>query len=176
MFTTGENLMKVTEEKGYRTALKDAERYDSGLHFSRDAALTEGEDAGTIKVTFYDGYKSSYLFYHADTGRYTMQQMGGDYVDGNTNELVEYDNVIVFSAESWILDDYGRRSFVLVNASGSGYYANSGKIVPITWTHGGLDEPFHYYLESGEEIELLPGHTYIGILPHRNAGIGWTND
>ena len=174
LFTTGPNVLTTVAEKGYRTGLNSPETYDSGLKFSRDACPAEGEDAASVTVTFYPGYKTTDFRYDADTGRYAMRQFGVNYTDGNTGETVSFENLIVFSAEGYVLDSYGRRSFVLVNTTGKGYYANGGKLIPITWSRGANSGPFHYYREDGTELSVSPGHTYIGIIPRVNAGISYS--
>lgn len=174
LFTSGSSVLTTVAEKGYRTSLNNPASYDSGLKFSRVACPVEGANATSITVTFYPGYKTTDFRYDADTGRYAMRQFGVNYTDGNTGATVCFENLIVFSAEGYILDSYGRRSFVLVNTTGKGYYANGGKIIPITWSRGANSGPFHYYREDGTELSVSPGHTYIGIIPRVNAGITYS--
>ena len=49
------------------------------------------------------------------------------------------------------------------NAGGKGYFACGGKLIPIVWMCGGDKEPFRFFTESGEPLELGRGNTYMAI-------------
>ena len=48
--------------------------------------------------------------------------------------------------------------------SGSGYYANNGKIIPISWSKGGMNDEMKYTTTDGKELIVSPGKTYVGII------------
>jgi hypothetical protein len=50
-------------------------------------------------------------------------------------------------------------------AGGTGYYACGGKLIPLTWTCDGEDQPFRFFTESGEPLAFGVGNTYIAIAP-----------
>ena len=47
---------------------------------------------------------------------------------------------------------------------GTGFYAANGGIKPITWTKEAETAPIRLYEESGEELTVSPGKSYIGII------------
>ena len=43
------------------------------------------------------------------------------------------------------------------------YFACGGKLLPITWTCDGEDQPFRFFTEAGEPLLLGRGNTYIAV-------------
>ena len=48
--------------------------------------------------------------------------------------------------------------------SGKGKYITTGKAMDITWKKGSYEEVTRYYDESGEEIVLNPGKTWVQVV------------
>ena len=170
LFTEGDNLYRCAEELKYDLTLPEG--YDTGLRFVKDGTPADGAPAAQIDVTFNSG-KSTALLFHEDTGLYTAQQHGGDYLDGNTDEPVTFRNVLAISAATRVLDGYGRLSVNLIG-SGSGYFACGGSYVEISWARESLEDCFHYYLADGSELHLGEGTTYIAVLAENTSSISFT--
>ncbi len=160
LFTEGENLYKCAEALKYDLTVP--EDYDTGLRFVKDATPADGEDAKKITIAFNSG-KSTALTYHDDTGLYTAVQHGASYDDGNTKQPVTFRNVIMLSAATKVLDNYGRLKVDLIG-SGDGYYVCGGKLIPITWERDTLADCFRYSLADGSELSVSEGKTYIAVL------------
>ena len=161
LFTTGDNLIRCAEEKGYNLTVDES--YDTGLHFVKDGTPENGEDADKIELSFI--FKKSVFTYDETSDTYSMVEHKQDYIDENTGEKVTFTNLLMLFASTKVLDGYGRLEIGLNNNSGNGFYANGGKYIPITWEKGGNDEVFHYYLEDGSELNIGVGKTYIAVLP-----------
>ena len=163
MFTTGKGLRTCAEKLGYK--LDSPDTYSSGLSFTDDAVPAGGKDASEIKVRFSDTEnKTTKLTYYKDTGVYTAEQYGGDYIDGNTDEALEFTNVLVISARTQVLDSEGRLSVELIG-NGSGYFACGGKYCEIEWSRENASSPFVYTLPDGTPLALGVGKTYIAVVP-----------
>jgi hypothetical protein len=160
LFTSGERILTAMEEKGYRTEL--TEGYDFGLRFSHEEAPSEWSDVSSFTINY--GTKTSAFTYSADTGKYTMVQYNQQFIDGNTNEAVAFSNVIVISAATTQVDDYGRLS-VTLTGTGTGTLYREGKSVDITWSRSAEGEPFLYTLADGSDAELSVGTTFISVIP-----------
>lgn len=167
MFTSGEKLMAYAQQLGYHASLPQP--YDVGLTFDDDAEL-KGDRAYEITVRFRSSNgKGSFFTYDAQKGTYTMvQEFYGrhqrDFIDANTDEQVEFRNVMVLHATS-TLDSDGYHIYTQLTGEGTGYFARDGKLVSIRWERETEDDPFSYYLEDGTPISLGVGSTYIGIVP-----------
>ena len=83
-------------------------------------------------------------------------------VDGSTGEPECFTNVIVMLADISMDGIYYTANFT---AGGTGYYANGGKIVPITWTTDADDAPFRFFTADGQPLSLGVGNTYIAVAP-----------
>jgi hypothetical protein len=160
LFTTGEKLYNCADKLGY--ALTVDEDYSNGLSFVKDGTPEDGEAANSINVSF-SGYKTTKLTYHDDTELYTAVQHGGDYIDGDTGDNVTFTNVLVLSAATKTIDDYGRLD-VTLTGTGTGYFACGGKYVEIIWSRDSLNDPFTYTLTDGTPLDIGVGKTYIAII------------
>ena len=80
--------------------------------------------------------------------------------DLKTEEVEAFRNVIVMYADITTTGIYHIADFT---AGGTGYFACGGKLIPIVWMCGGDKEPFRFFTESGEPLELGRGNTYMAI-------------
>lgn len=162
LFTTGDKLETCTKELGYPTAHDGT--FDYGLTFSDSADLgSAASPAATVNVSF-GGIKDTSFTYHSDTGCYTGAEYGSDFIDGTTQQAVNFKNLVVLFAETTILDDYGRRAVDLIG-TGEGYFMVNGQSVPITWNHSSERDPFVYELADGTPVTFGVGKSYIAIVP-----------
>jgi hypothetical protein len=164
MFTSGEGILAGVDEKGYEL-MHDGSKYDYGLVFAKDGenvAMTDSVPAADVDVSF-GGLKNTRLSYDSSTGLYTPEEYGNTIIDGNSNEPLQFKNVLIVNADTKIVDDYGRRSVNLIG-EGTGKFICDGKCIDITWKRGGSNEPFRYYAD-GKELTLAVGKSYIAVVP-----------
>lgn len=162
-FTTGEKISACLEKNYDMTAPADA---DYGFHFVDEQDL-KGEKAESIQVNFGPkGYvKTTKFTYNSETNTYAAYQHGADYVDGNTDEVLNFTNILVLQAVRTHSGASAGNVFHQLTGENTGYYACGGKIVPIKWSRAGEDDNFTYTLEDGTPLTMLPGTTYIGVVP-----------
>lgn len=164
MFITGEDLFNGSAAVGFRTA--ETEGMDYGLTFTEEM-LTDGGDANQIVVHFRSGGKTTTLTYSDETGCYTAFQKGADLIDGNTNEMVLFKNVVVLYANSYVMDSQAHL-YVQTTGEGSGYYARDGKMIPITWSRADETSAYEYFDMEGNPIDFGVGKSYIAVLPEES--------
>ena len=160
LMTTGENLMKAAQNKGFTTTV---ENEDYGFTFTEES-MTTGETANEITVWFYSNGKKTTMTYDKTTGLYAMTQHGAASVDGNDNSPITFRNVLILEADSHVKDKKGHLE-VQMTGTGKGYYARDGKIIPITWSRESNTAHYVYTDESGSPISFGVGKTYIAIAP-----------
>ena len=162
MFTTGEKLLACTKELGYRTDHEGT--FDYGMSFSDSVDPgASASPAASVNVSF-GGIKDTKFTYNATTGFYNGNEYNQTYIDGTTKSAVDFKNLLVLSADTKIVDDYGRRAVQLVG-SGSGDFMVNGKSVLITWSRSSENAPFVYELLDGTPVTFGIGKTYIGVVP-----------
>ncbi len=159
LFTTGEKLTKLMDDKGYNKE-KAPESY--GLQFD-DGVKLSGSAAKTVKVNF-DGNKTTTMTYDAAKGTYKAAQYGSDWMDAGANKALEFKNLVVLYTSHWFVNDgtYNRSYYDLVG-SGEGVLVIDGQMVPIQWHRQNPTDPFTYTLKDGKPVTLGVGKTYVGI-------------
>ena len=162
LFVKTAGVRALLEDKGYATT--QPEDKDYGLHFTENGTPENGEAAGTVTVTFTyrNNVKPTTMVYDESLGKYVYNQYDTAMVDGATGTPECFTNVIVMLADISMDGIYYTANFT---AGGTGYYANGGKIIPITWTAADDDSPFCFFTADGQPLELGVGNTYMAVAP-----------
>lgn len=168
LFGIGSGIKAYAQSQGMEMTLER----DYGFTFTEDGTPAEGEDAQEISVTLvYDkAKKETIMRYDAEADRYVFNQYGQEMTDQITGEKEMFTNVLVMHAQITTNGIYHVADFL---AGGTGYFANGGKIIPITWTCDGDDQPFRFFHEDGTPLDLGMGNTYIAICTPESP-VTWT--
>lgn len=158
LFGVGAGIKAYAEAQGVEMNLER----DYGLEFTEDGTPAQGEAADTVSIvfTFGEAKKETIMTYDAEADKYVYNQYGQVMKDQITDETEMFTNVIVMNTEISTTGIYHIADF---NAGGTGYYANGGKIIPITWTCDGDSEPFRFFHEDGTPLQIGVGNSYIAI-------------
>ncbi|WP_166348664.1 DUF3048 C-terminal domain-containing protein [Phytoactinopolyspora limicola] len=105
--------------------------------------------------------------YDAASGRYSRAQPWGPHVMADGTQI-SATNVVVIQVESVVdklVDGHGAAVPVLQLVGGSGTFIafSEGFSVTGTWTKGGANDPFEFRTDSGTELALLPGNTWVEL-------------
>ena len=190
-YTSGENIAKAIESNGFDA--KKCKSYKKMFNFNTEDKVPEGgKDCKKIKTAFTTGL-DPHFEYDDSTKTYKRFENGGPQIDENTNNQLEFKNVIVqFCPHDFIKDDNVGCIDIKLSGKGDGYYISDGKIVPIKWEKKGkaqfidfstsagmLDNNVRkdeagkfgitqYYTEDGEKLMLNPGKTFVTMFPDDN--------
>ena len=161
LFAKGAGLLDFAQKKGFSVTQPADKEYN--LHFTEDGT-PEGETANSVNVTFTyrNNKKDTTMVYDESLGKYVYNQYGKAMVVGDTEDPECFTNVIIMLADITRGDVYYTASFT---NGGTGYYANGGKIIPITWGCDGEESPFWFKTVDGADLELGVGNTYMAIAP-----------
>lgn len=161
LFAKGAGLLDFAQKKGF-SVTQPADK-DYNLHFTEDGT-PEGETANSVNVTFTyrNNKKDTTMVYDESLGKYVYNQYGKVMVVGDTEDPECFTNVIIMLADITRGDVYYTANFT---GGGTGYYANGGKIIPITWGCDGEESPFWFKTVDGQDLELGVGNTYMAIAP-----------
>lgn len=158
LYGIGSGIKAYAEAQGYPMTLER----DYGFSFTDDGTPAEGVEAKDISITltYKKAKKETRMVYDESTGKYAFNQYGQVMTDLKTEEVEAFRNVIVVYADITTTGIYHIADFT---AGGTGYFACGGKLIPITWSCAGDKEPFRFFTESGEPLELGRGNTYMAI-------------
>lgn len=131
--------------------------------FNSAAAYPDGDSAVSIEVK-YPGVDTRYE-YDAALGKYKRFIGKDPFIDANTNEQVAVTNILVqYAKHKGLGTEKGHIDITLIG-SGDAEVFVGGKHVKATWKRKDQADITHYYDESGKEIELLPGNTFVQVVP-----------
>ena len=165
-FVDLEKVKEYATNKGYtRDTNKDlllnysAEEIDLSTNETAQVA-----DELTVKYSYY--HTTSYE-YDAENKVYKRSMSGKANVDLETGEQYTAKNIIVYKVRNYTLNDgenKGRQELENIG-SGNGYYITDGYAIPITWEKTSHSGQTVYKYQSGEEITVNDGNTFIQICP-----------
>ncbi|QRG68258.1 DUF3048 domain-containing protein [Brevibacillus choshinensis] len=128
-----------------------------------DAVITEGEPATKVDLTFHSLNKAGFV-YDEKVKKYMRFTAGKPHVDLSDNKQLSATNLLVIAAKHRVLDSEGRRQVDVVGP-GDGYLFQQGKARKIKWKRSGGVIRAYSDTALTEELPLLPGNTWIEILP-----------
>jgi hypothetical protein len=159
LMTSGDLICQYVPTYDIRMEHEDG--YQCNLTFAEDGSTMSGNPASNITVEV-TPEKSTSFVYDSTSKKYTVEQYGDEYKDGNNDEPFTPANILVLRTEIYTLDDYGRLH-VELEGSGTGYLFCSGKYHEIQWSKDNIYAPFVYTYTDGTPVELNVGKSYICI-------------
>ena len=165
-FTSYERLMKYSGEKKYRldtsfVGFKFASAEESSGMKGR---ITVGYP-GSFKVEYeYDPVKNEYLRFKGGTRE----------MDKNTSQQVAAKNVAIMFATSRQIE--GQYNDMDIEGEGKAIVYHNGEEVKGKWSKdkGSLSSKLYFYDDAGQEIEFVPGQTWIQVV-QTNQEVDWTS-
>jgi hypothetical protein len=144
--------------------------YYQGAHYQfSNTEIDLGENSSSIdctEIALPFPHNSSTLKYNESTGTYDYYEYGSAHTDPlHDNAQLTFKNLLIQNTTFSQLDDNG---YLIYNAIGNGdaYYITDGKAVPVKWIKSGeSDRTVYLDLNTGDEIELNTGKTYVALVP-----------
>lgn len=169
LFAYGDGMYQYAESKGYSTELDQDKDY--GMRWAEDKALTDGQSASTVTLTFRlsTSRKNSIFTYNPETGLYGFTQYGMEMIDGSSGTPLAFRNVFILLARTWTETESGNHYHISdLIGSGEGYFACDGYMIPIQWHRATEDDTFTFTLTDGTPLEQGVGTSYIAIAPTKS--------
>lgn len=166
LFALGGGLYDYAVDNGFRTEFNQEKDY--GMRWAEDKALTEGQSASTVTLTFRlsSSRKDSVFTFNPDTGLYGFTQYGMEMVDGSGGTPLSFRNIFIIMAKTWTETASGNHYHVSeLVGSGEGYFACDGYMIPVQWHRATEDDVFTFTLTDGTPLEQGVGTSYIAIAP-----------
>ncbi len=134
---------------------------ESASLFSFGENKTADEGASGLWLQ-YSASAGNFFSYDSATGLWMVTTASnGALLDANNAQEIGFDNVFVLYAASSIKDDGYTREYDLTE--GTGIYLTKGTWQKITWQKGDVTDTLVVFDESGEQLTVNTGTSYIGI-------------
>ncbi len=154
----------VIDEKGESTAEEDVAAVEEAK-----AVLAEPEHATSIKVKSLGC--NSECKYDAEKDKYLRFWYGDPYVDKETGEQLEFDNILVQKVHSDVmtddetgLSDPKGRLTIDMYAGGDALLFTKGEVVKGTWSRDGVKGRTIFKDENGKQFRFSQGKTWVYVL------------
>ena len=159
LYTNSDGIDIGIEKLDYDTSLPSD--YEPHFVFAADGnTLSDGEDCQAIQLYYYTN--KPYWIYNEDDGLYYRYEFNQKQVDAITGEQLTAKNIIIQNVEWWTYEGSQYLGYLLSYNTGTGKYISNGKMIDIVWSKDGDTDITHYYdLNTGEEIQLNVGVTWI---------------
>lgn len=150
--------------------------YYEGEHFVfSDTEIELGDRSAAIDATVVElpfPHNKSTLRYNEETDTYDYYEYGSAHVDPqHGNAILSFKNVILQDCTFAQLDSNGYLIYNCIGSGENGYYLTNGKAIPISWIKAGeTDITLFLDKETGEQIEMNTGKTYIALVPSDTWG------
>lgn len=159
LFTNSENWQKLWQGHD-----KLGERVWSGWSFGNE--IPTSTNATAFVIDYGAGYKVEWRF-DAALSKYVRYLSGIKQFDANGGDILE-DNIIVQYVKAAIIDDYGRKEIRTVS-TGLVRVFRDGRVITGNWKKNSIGERTRFFTDSGEEIKLKPGKTWLQIVPDEGS-------
>ncbi len=160
LYTDMAHLRQAIADKGWDTKTTTLPEFQ----FRQDDKMPDGEPASRVHIAYHRTYDLAYT-YDPDRRQYLRETKGIAHTDLETNEQLAVTNLIVIEAPHRITDNAGRRE-VDLTGQGKGLLFQRGVVTPIQWQRerGAF---FVFTGPAGEPIQLIPGNTWVNIIPDK---------
>ena len=159
-FTSEEGINAGIEKMGYRTEL--SENYSGHFNFADDDAKVQlaGEDALVVSPGYF--VNKPWFVYNSEDGMYYRYEFKDKQIDGATEAQLAVKNILIQYCD-WSYKDENGYMDIDTLSGGEGYYITNGKMEKVTWTKDNEDSPARYFDESGNEITINQGKTWVCV-------------
>ncbi len=145
------------------------------LLFSKTPSRGE-ESAVWLEIEYGDAEYRAVYSYNAKDRLYERRDGGGSkgiQVDGVTEKPIVASNVIVQYCNLTCFAGNAARPLIETTGGGVMWAFVNGRIIRGTWERDTLSDQTLYLDESGEQLKLLPGKTFIQIVPPDRTVTYW---
>lgn len=165
----GTKFADAVKADGKRTDLLESKQGTAFQFCDMDETVTPaGNACSKVHIDF--GAATATLNYDAERKVYLKNINGHAHIDGVTKETLAFTNVFVLETSISVRDEAGHKQLDWGGSSSAvGYYISNGAVEKIHWSKANHkeSESLRFYKESGEELVINRGKSYIA---YTNAG------
>ena len=161
-YTSVQSIKEAIKDLNYKSTTNNK----SLLNYSSEDVTKDVENyAQSVTIPFSSSYTAKFV-YDENEKVYTKYQNDTLMKDYTSNEPLKTKNIIVLfvTYQEIYQDEKGRLNMQNIG-SGDGKYISSGKVIDITWEKSYRGDKTVYFLDSGENLKVNDGNTYIELMP-----------
>lgn len=159
----GTRLVQSLNKNKWRTDI-EADKTGTAFVFndSEEGIAPAGNACNEVKVDFGTNYST--FVYDEATKTYLKKHNGKAHIDGTTNTQLRFTNLIILETKITTAANNIHKDVDWHGGNGSvGYYISNGTVMKITWSKKDEQSPIKLYDETGNEISINRGKTYIAL-------------
>ena len=157
----GTGLPEAMEKAGDRTDI-EADKKDTAFKFYEPENIVKPTGDACTKIDIDYGVAEPTFTYDAESNTYLKQHNGVNQIDGVTGTQLAFTNVLILET---VIGDHpnGTHRDVKWSEGGTGYYISNGAAQKIKWSKASIESRICLFDESGKELTMNAGKSYIGI-------------
>lgn len=159
-YLNGSAVMDEISALGMRQDIKDG--YEDIFSFYDEFTKPAGDDCDKATVNFSQWYFSDFT-YSDKTKTYKKLHNGNKHMDQVKNKQLEFTNLLILEVPDIKVANEDSKIVKFDMDGGSGYLLTGGKIKRINWSKDGDFGKLTLTDESGNDLMLNVGKTYIGV-------------
>jgi hypothetical protein len=163
--TNGERLQAALAKAKYSTEVRSGQRSAFLFRAAGDFVPADGPAALEISAPFSDYCVATFRF-DAATSLYSKGQFGKPHIDLASGHALQFTNVFLLQTKITSPDSVLKEIDL---SKGLGYYISGGHCQAISWRKGKTIDPFVFSDNSGAELMVNTGKSYIGILSNQRT-------
>lgn len=166
VYTSFERLDALNSAKGYTNS--------EFTGFSRvDGKASDTPTAATIAINFSSALYNTRYTYDSATNTYTRFLGGEPHRDREKGDITP-SVVVALNVDMVRVMEDGWRESIRTIGSGKATIFQNGTAVTATWSKASRSAPLTLTDESGKEIELVRGQTWIAAVPNGSGSVSWS--
>lgn len=156
------NVAEIAETYNYEPVQRQPFKYYPLEDYADNATAVPME---SVQLAFWS--QPGFVEYKYDESKDKLiRYMGGEeFIAEETQAPVEVQNVIIQYTTVRDAPNEGGRKLIETVGQGRADFFIHGKHIIGTWQRTGFDQPTMFYLDTGEEVTLTPGNTWIELHP-----------
>jgi len=127
--------------------------------------MNAASDAQTVNIVYSKWYSCGYQFDSSANSYIRIRKGKPDLERTSGKPLVASNIIIQYEQNATLKGDVKGRQNVVTVGSGKGFYIVEGKSYGLKWSKKDRTSPTLYTYDNGDPILLLPGPTWIQIVP-----------
>lgn len=161
-FTSGEQIDAAIKALGYRKKYdNDYQGHFNFAEYGTTLELTGDKAAGKVELGY--AINQPWFEYNSEDGQYYRYQYGDKHIDDQNNEQLHCSNIIIQFVNATLYPD-NKSLNITLTGQGDGWFVTKGKAEKITWKKSEAEGQTRYLDQSGQEITLNTGKTWICIV------------